>query len=159
MNDPGAIALTRDVITQALGGSYTVHAADGGLFRIRPEDAAALGRESAEHRLVEGPFEEAKVWDQLRTCYDPEIPLNIVDLGLIYSVEADADPDSAGQRVTVRMTLTAPGCGMGPSLASDAEQRLLTVPGVSKAKVELVWDPPWSPDRISPAGREKLGME
>ncbi|HEY2343003.1 MAG TPA: putative Fe-S cluster assembly protein SufT [Chthoniobacteraceae bacterium] len=147
------------VITQALGGSYTVHAADGGLFRIRPQDASALGQETTEHRIAEGPFEEAKVWEQLRNCYDPEIPLNIVDLGLIYGVEADDEPDSAGKRVVVRMTLTAPGCGMGPSLAADAQQRILTLPGVADAKVELVWDPPWSPDRISRAGREKLGME
>jgi len=179
MNDNGPIALTRDVeaiqipsgdptqlpagtmvgITQALGGSYTIHVMDrGGLFRIKTQDADALGKEVTEHRVVEGPYEEEKVWDQLRNCYDPEIPVNIVDLGLVYSVDSDDDAGGKGKRVSVKMTLTAPGCGMGPSLAADAEQRLLTVPGVASAYVELVWDPPWSPERISTAGREKLGM-
>ena len=83
--------------------------------------------------------------------------MNIVDLGLIYSL--DTTDEEKGKRVSVKMTLTAPGCGMGPSLAADAEQRMLTVPGVAAANVELVWDPPWSPERISPAGRERLGME
>ena len=83
--------------------------------------------------------------------------MNIVDLGLIYSL--DVSDEERGKRVSVKMTLTAPGCGMGPSLAADAEQRMLTVPGVASASVELVWDPPWSPERISPAGRERLGME
>jgi metal-sulfur cluster biosynthetic enzyme len=93
----------------------------------------------------------------LRNCYDPEIPVNIVDLGLIYAL--DTSDEEKGKRISMKMTLTAPGCGMGPSLAADAEQRMLTVAGVSSANVELVWDPPWSPERISPAGREKLGME
>ncbi len=146
-------------ITQALGGSYTVHASDpGGLFRIKNQDADALGKENAAHQVVEGDYEEQKVWDQLRTCYDPEIPVNIVDLGLVYSVETADDAEGRGKCVNVKMTLTAPGCGMGPSLAADAEQRILTLPGVADARVELVWDPPWSPDRISTAGREKLGM-
>ncbi len=150
---------TTVMITQALGGSYTVHASDGGgLFRIQARDADALGQVTTEHHVVDGPFEEEKVWEQLRNCYDPEIPLNIVDLGLIYSVSAADEAEAGGKSVNVKMTLTAPGCGMGPSLASDAEQRILTVPGVSSARVELVWDPPWSPDRISAVGREKLGM-
>ncbi len=149
----------RVVITQALGGSYTVHAPGGGLFRVKAGDASALGQQAAERPITTGPFEESKVWDELRNCYDPEIPLNIVDLGLIYSVEAEDDAASPGKRVRVQMTLTAPGCGMGPSLAADAEQRISSLPGVSSANVELVWDPPWSPDRISQAGREKLGME
>jgi probable FeS assembly SUF system protein SufT len=148
-------------ITQSLGGTYTVHVAgEGGLFRIKADDADALGHEKAEpHRMVEGPYEEEKVWEQLRNCYDPEIPVNIVDLGLIYSLEAVDDEDAPGKRINVKMTLTAPGCGMGPSLAADAEQRILTVAGVASAHVELVWDPPWSPERISAAGRERLGME
>lgn len=149
-------------VTQALGGTYTVHVADRfGLFRIRSEDADALGKEPATGGAgaAAGPYEEEKVWDQLRNCYDPEIPVNIVDLGLIYSLEATDEAEGGGKHVSVKMTLTAPGCGMGPSIAADAEQRMLAVPGVASARVELVWDPPWSPERISVAGREKLGME
>lgn len=148
-------------LTQSLGGTFTVHAIGGmGLFRIKGDDADALGLDKpAAHKMVEGPYDEAKVWEQLRNCYDPEIPVNIVDLGLIYSLEASDDSDAPGKRVSVKMTLTAPGCGMGPALAADAEQRILTVPGVASANVEVVWDPPWSPDLISAAGRERLGME
>ena len=153
---------TRVLITQALGGSYTV-ATEMGLARITDANADALGLEprapqpapASAHSTV--PVDEKAVWDELRTCYDPEIPVNIVDLGLIYSLEASDEPE--GKRVSVKMTLTAPGCGMGPALAADAEQRILGVPGVSSANVELVWDPPWSPAMISPAGRERLGME
>jgi probable FeS assembly SUF system protein SufT len=148
-------------ITQSLGGTFTVYAVgEGSLFRIKGSDADALGLDKPEtHRMVEGPYDEAKVWEQLRNCYDPEIPVNIVDLGLIYSLVATDDTESPGKLIAVQMTLTAPGCGMGPSLAADAEQRILTVPGVASARVELVWDPPWSPELISPAGRERLGME
>src|SRR6266853_4589824 len=112
-------AQTQVSVTQALGGSYTVIAADfGGLFRIDGKDADALGKEAARgHSASEGPFDEERVWQQLRNCYDPEIPVNIVDLGLIYSLDA-ADEEN-GKRVNVKMTLTAPGCGMGPSLAAD----------------------------------------
>ncbi|MEA3207741.1 MAG: hypothetical protein QOE70_798 [Chthoniobacter sp.] len=184
MNDGGYISLTREIeviqipsgnkitlpaettvlITQSLGGSYTVHVPhQAGLFRIQASDADALGKEVASETAAgeaaagEGPFDVEQVWAQLRNCYDPEIPVNIVDLGLIYGL--DTTDEAGGKRVNVKMTLTAPGCGMGPSLAADAEQRILSVTGVSSASVELVWDPPWSPDRISPAGREKLGME
>ncbi len=140
-----------------------------GLFRIHGADADALGRESGEAEAQAssanagaaagaGSFDVEQVWAQLRNCYDPEIPVNIVDLGLIYSLEAADDESGAGKRISIKMTLTAPGCGMGPTLAADAEQRILTVPGVASANVELVWDPQWSPDRISAAGREKLGM-
>lgn len=150
---------TAVVVTQALGGTFTVVIAhQAGMYRIRGEDADALGKEVAESAPVaDGPFDEEKVWEQLRNCYDPEIPVNIVDLGLIYSLDV-ADASTGGKNVTVKMTLTAPGCGMGPSLAHDAEQRILGVAGVANANVELVWDPPWSPERISQAGKEKLGM-
>ena len=179
MSDNGYITLTRDVeatqipggnvitlpagstviVTQSLGGSYTVHAtSQAGLFRIRAEDGDALGKEVASNTASDGPFSEEQVWAQLRECYDPEIPVNIVDLGLVYSVDLADDESGKGKRVGVKMTLTAPGCGMGPTLAHDAEQRLLSVSGVASANVELVWDPPWSPERISQAGREKLGM-
>ena len=148
-------------ITQSLGGTYTVHVADRyGLFRIRAEDGDALGMDTTSFGAGgDGPYEEEKVWAELRNCYDPEIPVNIVDLGLIYSLEATDAESGPGKNLSVKMTLTAPGCGMGPSIAADAEQRMLSVPGVATARVELVWDPPWSPERISPAGREKLGME
>lgn len=146
------------VITQELGGSFTVAVELSGLFRIASSDAAALGRETpaVAAQMSEGPFDEQKVWEQLKNCYDPEIPVNIVDLGLIYSLEVS--DENGGKSVLVKMTLTAPGCGMGPAIAADARQRIHTVPGVVSADVELVWDPPWSPDRISPEGRERLGM-
>ncbi len=152
------------LITQSLGGTFTVHAGNfPGLYRIKGGDADALGKDplpepTATAAAADGPFDEAAAWDQLRNCYDPEIPVNIVDLGLIYSLDSTDSP-SGGKRLSVKMTLTAPGCGMGPSIAADAKQRLLTLPGIAEAEVELVWDPPWSPDRISPAGRERLGME
>lgn len=180
MSEGGHIELTRDVeaiqipsgnlvhlpqgtslvITQALGGTYTVYVTgQAGLFRIKGQDADALGKEVVEHQIAEGPFDEAQVWGQLRNCYDPEIPVNIVDLGLIYGMNVTEDESGKGKRVSVQMTLTAPGCGMGPTLAAEAEQRILTLPGVASANVELVWDPPWSPERISPEGKMKLGME
>jgi probable FeS assembly SUF system protein SufT len=146
-------------ITQALGGSYTVHVdTGGGLFRIAAKDADALGREvDAKKPVADGPFSEEQVWEQLREVYDPEIPVNIVDLGLIYSMQVEEVAE--GKKVVVQMTLTAPGCGMGPSLAADARQRVSGLPGVAEADVHLVWDPPWGPERISPAGRSKLGID
>jgi len=152
---------TEVMITQSLGGTYTVNAIyQGGLYRIRGSDADALGKEVTEDgKVVEGPFEEEQVWEQLRNCYDPEIPVNIVDLGLIYGMNVTEDESGKGKRISVQMTLTAPGCGMGPTIAAEAEQRMMTVPGVASTNVELVWDPPWSPERISVAGRQKLGME
>ena len=147
-------------ITQELGDSFTVYVpAHRGLVRIQGADADAIGREKAVAAAADGPFSEERVWEQLRNCYDPEIPVNIVDLGLIYSVDVSDDDSGKGKRIGVKMTLTAPGCGMGPTLARDAEQRILTVPGVASANVELVWDPPWSPALISAAGKEKLGIE
>ena len=179
MSDTGYIKLTREVeaiqipsgnkitlpagaevhITQALGGTFTVHVvAQAGLFRIDGKDGDSLGREALVETVSnDGPFNVDEVWAQLRNCYDPEIPVNIVDLGLVYSLDV-ADEDK-GKGINVKMTLTAPGCGMGPSIAADAERRVLTVPGVASATVEVVWEPPWSPDFISPAGRAKLGME
>jgi probable FeS assembly SUF system protein SufT len=146
-------------ITQSLGGSYTVHVdTGGGLFRIASQDADALGREASTTKTVaSGPFSEEHVWAQLREVYDPEIPVNIVDLGLIYSLDVQALDE--GKKVLVQMTLTAPGCGMGPTLAAEARQRIGSLPGVAEADVQLVWDPPWGPERISPAGRSKLGID
>jgi probable FeS assembly SUF system protein SufT len=151
---------TRVIITQNLGGSYTI-ACDYGLFRISAGDADALGlepkasREKAEHPA--GEVAEEAVWDQLRTVYDPEIPVNIVDLGLVYDCQITNSPDGETQ-VDVKMTLTAPGCGMGPAIAQDARLKILGIPGVDEANVELVWDPPWSQEMISEAGKMKLGL-
>jgi probable FeS assembly SUF system protein SufT len=151
---------TQVIITQSLGGSYTI-ACDFGLFRINETDADALGlqpRESLEKKEkgADAVSEEA-VWDQLRTVYDPEIPVNIVDLGLVYDCQVVKSPED-GTRVDVKMTLTAPGCGMGPAIAQDAKSKILTIPGVDEADVELVWDPPWNQHMISEAGKMKLGL-
>src|SRR5688572_12236284 len=148
-------------ITQALGGSYTV-ATDQGLARIADEDADALGLERAAAQAprttaTDGPVDEKAVWDQLRTCYDPEIPVNIVDLGLVYDCII-TPRGSDGAKVEVKMTLTAPGCGMGPTIAAEAKSKVLGVPGVGDADVELVWDPPWNQAMISEAGKMKLGL-
>jgi probable FeS assembly SUF system protein SufT len=146
-------------ITQALGGTHTVVVAQHpGLYRIHPQDADALGKriETVTSDSEAGPFQESKVWDELRTCYDPEIPVNIVDLGLIYDVTIE--PEASGHAIDVKMTLTAPGCGMGPTIAEDARAKLESLPGVTRANVQLVWDPPWTPERISPEGKAMLGM-
>lgn len=152
---------TNVFITQALGGSFTV-ATDQGLARISDADADALGIERAEaaaprNVAAEGPVDEKAVWDQLRTCYDPEIPVNIVDLGLVYDCVI-TPRESNGAKVDVKMTLTAPGCGMGPTIAAEAKSKVLGVAGVGDADVELVWDPPWNQAMISEAGKMKLGL-
>ncbi len=152
---------TAVIITQALGGSFTLLVpSQPGLYRLAGSDADAIGHEppaEAGPDAVAGQVSVSAVWDVLKTCYDPEIPVNIVDLGLIYSCVLE--PGEAGSRVNVKMTLTAPGCGMGPVIAREAEEKITGLPGVAGASVEVVWDPPWSPDRISPEGRQKLGME
>jgi probable FeS assembly SUF system protein SufT len=154
------------IITQSLGGTYTVVVEQSaGLFRVLAEDADSLGKvhqpdtapKNGSDHQSDRPLNEDDVWTQLKTCYDPEIPVNIVDLGLIYSLEIKPQ-EGGGNLVEVKMTLTAPGCGMGPSIASDAQRKILTVPGVTDAQVDVVWDPPWSADRISPEGKSKLGM-
>jgi probable FeS assembly SUF system protein SufT len=149
------------MITQSLGGSYTVQApAFGGLFRIKGSDADALGKEPDAAPAAPSPGDgslEQRVWDVLRTCYDPEIPVNIVDLGLVYDMRITSEEEGRS-RVDVKMTLTAPGCGMGTSIAADARLKLLDLPAVSDADVQIVWDPPWSPQMISAEGRERLGM-
>ncbi len=148
-------------ITQSLGGTFTVQVpAYGGLYRIAGRDADALGKtpEDAVSKAAASGDLEAMVWEQLKTCYDPEIPVNIVDLGLIYGMEI-AQAEDGSKRVDVKMTLTAQGCGMGGSIALDARQKLLALPGVGEANVDLVWDPPWNPQMISPEGRERLGLD
>jgi probable FeS assembly SUF system protein SufT len=151
-------------ITQTLGGSYTVHA-PGGLFRISAKDADALGKElsSQEGATIEGAqagdtVKDEQVWAALRTCYDPEIPVNIVDLGLVYDMRVDRLTNGRGA-VAVKMTLTAPGCGMGGVIAGDAQQKLLSLPGVDEANVEIVWDPQWHHSMITEAGRKILGLD
>jgi len=148
------------IITQSLGGTFTLQVpAYGGLFRLPGSDADAIGKEVvAPEAAGSADSLEAQVWEQLKTCYDPEIPVNIVDLGLVYDMQVAPLPDGTN-RVDVKMTLTAQGCGMGASIAHDARTKILDLPGVEEADVELVWDPPWSPQMISPAGRALLGME
>lgn len=179
MNAPSTIELKRDCtvvripagttdtlaagtevnITQTLGGSYTVQA-PGGLFRIAPQDADALGLDAPAQptAVPSGPVNEQLIWDTLRTCFDPEIPVNIVDLGLVYDMQLKPIPNG-GSRVDVKMTLTAPGCGMGPAIAGDAQIKLLNLEGVEDATVEVVWDPPWHHSMITPDGKRILGLE
>lgn len=147
-------------ITQALGGSYTVFV-EGNLFRIAGRDADAIGKEPPEPlQLAAGANDEAVeqlVWKQLRTCFDPEIPINVVDLGLVY--EAVVSPQDDGKRmVEVKMTLTAPGCGMGDILVDDVRSKLEMIPTVAEADVELVFDPPWNRNMMSEAARLETGM-
>ena len=152
---------TEVIITQELGGTFTVHTPhEGGLFRIQGQDADALGKKAVatEKASKGGTAGEDEVWAVLKTCFDPEIPVNIVDLGLIYSLEMKKTK-GGGQRAEVKMTLTAQGCGMGPSIAADARQKILSLEGVQEAQVDVVWDPPWGPQMITPEGRKKLGMD
>lgn len=154
---------TEGVIMQELGGNYTVRVDTGYLVRVNAIDADSIGKEvdSSLHGLVDEDFEldEARVYDILRTCYDPEIPVNIVDLGLVYGCEISDLPDDDGQRIDIRMTLTAPGCGMGQVLKDDVEAKLSRLPGVKLATVEMVFDPPWSMENMSEAARLELGFE
>lgn len=147
-------------ITQALGGNYTViPQTGGGMFSIANKDADALGitGAAAPGAASSGPVEEKQVWEILKTCYDPEIPVNIVDLGLIYDLTL-SDLPAGGQRADVKMTLTAPGCGMGPFIAADARTKILQIPGIKEAEVQVVWEPQWNQGMITTEGRQKLGM-
>ena len=181
MSNNDSVTLTRDVeasmipvgtkvtlqkggqayITQSLGGSYTV-VVNGNMLRIEGKDADALGMEVAAKPANTGaPVTqetlEKEIWNQLRSCYDPEIPVNVVDLGLIY--DCHLSPLSTGSfKADVKMTLTAPGCGMGPMLAQDVQNKLLGLEGVDDVSVELVWDPPWNQSMISEAGKLQLGL-
>lgn len=149
-------------ITQRLGGTYTV-ATSQGLARISAQDADALGvnpveenqKQVAATKLQDAPLEE-QVWNQLKGVYDPEIPVDIVNLGLVYDCGIQ---DIEGKIVvSVKMTLTAPGCGMGPVIAADAQAKIMTLEGIDDARVELVWDPAWNQEMISEEGKMKLGM-
>jgi probable FeS assembly SUF system protein SufT len=152
---------TEAYIAQSLGGSFTLQVpVHGGLFRLTGADADAIGKQA----LSDAPASEAagdletQVWDQLKTCFDPEIPVNIVDLGLIYDLKI-VPLGSDGKRVEVKMTLTAPGCGMGVHIAAEAQDKILGLSGVDEADVQVVWDPPWNPHMISPEGKQALGMD
>ncbi len=155
---------TMAMITQSLGGTYTLQIPSmGGLFRVSDKDGDAIGKERVEAAPAgaagtpTGAVNEDAVWNELRNVYDPEIPVNIVDLGLVYDLSVEPLAEG-GSNVQVAMTLTAQGCGMGPSIAMDAQRRIEALPGVGEAHVRVVWDPPWNPNMISPEGRAKLGM-
>lgn len=154
-------------ITQSLGGTYTV-IVNGNMFRIDGKDADALGIESAAKPAApiapaSGPVSreqlEKEIWNQMRSCYDPEIPVNIVDLGLIY--DCRIEPIAGAQdsyRVDVKMTLTAPGCGMGPTLQQDVQNKLLSLEAVDDVNVELVWEPQWNQGMLTEAAKLQLGL-
>jgi len=148
-------------ITQSLGGSYTVTTERGYMVRIAGEDADALGLEPAAPlqpaRSERSADVEKLAWDQLKTCFDPEIPVNIVDLGLVYDCRVIPLAEG-GNKVGVKFTLTARGCGMGEFLKGDIKGKLLRVPGVKDVEVQLIWDPPWDQSMISTAAKFKLGM-
>ncbi len=149
------------VITQSLGVAYTVVYQDAFLARIMKKDADALGLDeeaeaAGEKTEVEDGDLEGAVWQQLKTVYDPEIPVDIVNLGLVYDCQIQ---DVEGKVfVNVKMTLTAPGCGMGPTIAADAQGKIMSIEGIHDAKVDLVWDPPWNQEMISEEGKMKLGI-
>ena len=150
------------MVTQALGGDYTVMTDQGYLARVSGTDADALGiyvgaAEDQPATDPNAPLEESKLWEQMKTVYDPEIPVNVVDLGLIYECTHEPLPEG-GNRVNVEMTMTAPGCGMGDILKTDVERKLKLVPGVREVNVEIVFDPPWDMSRISDSAKLKLGL-
>ena len=147
-------------ITQALGGSFTVYI-EGNLFRIAGENADAIGKEAAQAPELPPNATEEDVkklaWEQMRTCFDPEIPINIVDLGLVYDCNVTAKPDGT-RAIDITMTLTAPGCGMGEVLVEDVKDKVQRIPTVSSANVELTFDPPWNQSMMSEAARLQTGM-
>ena len=151
-------------ITQSLGGTYTV-IVNGNMFRIESKDADALGIEvkpaDTATAAPSGPLTqeelEKKVWESLKTCYDPEIPVNVVDLGLIYDCHLTPIGEN-NYKADVKMTLTAPGCGMGPVLAQDVQNKLISLEPIDEANVELVWDPPWNQSMMTEAAKLQLGL-
>ena len=147
-------------ITQALGGDYTLFV-NGNLVKISGADADAIGKDPEEKKsdvpkTTGEPVQEEQVWEQLRTVYDPEIPVNIVELGLIYDLQIKDQTE--GSQVHVKMTLTAPGCGMGPAIAMDAEMKIRNIPSVKDVQVEIVWEPLWDRDMMSDEAKLQLGM-
>jgi probable FeS assembly SUF system protein SufT len=146
-------------ITQSLGGSYTVMTPYGSMVRIDGKDADAIGEEvvSSPEEAAAGKTTEELAWEQLKTCYDPEIPVNIVDLGLVYQCGATPLPEG-GNKIEVRFTLTAPGCGMGDVLREDIRGKLLSLPDVREADVQVLFDPPWNMSMMSEAAKLQLGL-
>jgi probable FeS assembly SUF system protein SufT len=148
------------IITQSLGGSYTLVTMQGYMVRLDDKDADAIGKEAqagpTAEEIARKPLQEL-AWDQLKTCYDPEIPVNIVELGLVHSCEVTELPEG-GSKVAVRFTLTAPGCGMGDILRQDIEHKVQSLPGVKEADVQLQLDPPWDQSRMSEAAKLQLGL-
>jgi probable FeS assembly SUF system protein SufT len=150
---------TKVRIMQALGGSYTVMSDMGYMVRVDAQDADALGIEPAAAAAAEAPqeFSEKLVWDQLRTVYDPEIPVNVVDLGLIY--DCQIAPVAEGNKLEIKMTMTAPGCGMADVLKADIQRKLSSLPTVKELNVEVVFEPPWNPSKMSEAAKLQLGLD
>lgn len=143
-------------ITQALGGNYTV-IINGNMVQIRSENADALGMDVPEENSYEPSGDiEKQIWDQLKTCYDPEIPVDIVELGLIYDLSIENG--KSGREVSIKMTLTAPGCGMGPVIADEVDRKINGLEGIDNVSVELVWEPMWTRDMMSEAAQLELGM-
>jgi probable FeS assembly SUF system protein SufT len=154
---------TEVTITQTLGGNFTVTTDMGNMARIEAIDSDALGKEVAPAEPLpetggeEAPVDESVIWDLLKCVYDPEIPVNIVDLGLVYECRLTSLPDG-GKRAEVKFTMTAPGCGMGDVLQADIERRISNLSGITEVMAEVVLDPPWTPDRMSEAAKLELGM-
>tara|TARA_B100001173_G_C15865661_1_gene494984 strand:+ start:233 stop:775 length:543 start_codon:yes stop_codon:yes gene_type:complete len=143
-------------ITQALGGNYTV-LINGNMVQIRSENADALGIQPPEENNTHKSGDiEKQIWDQLKTCYDPEIPVDIVELGLIYDLKIEEGNE--GKKVSVQMTLTAPGCGMGPVIAEEVDRKINALEGIESVSVQLVWEPMWTRDMMSEAAQLELGM-
>jgi len=150
-------------ITQSLGGSYTVTTEQGAMMRIEAANADALGLAPDATQVQPAPaaavpFSEKLVWDQLKTVFDPEIPVNIVDLGLVFSCQI-MPAESGGQKIEIKMGMTAPGCGMGDVLRADIERKLSQLPEVRQVRAEIVFDPPWHPSRMSDAAKLQLGLD
>ena len=148
-------------ITQALGGDFTLYV-NGNLLKLSGKDADAIGQKvdnsiNKSVQINNGEYNEELVWEQLRTCYDPEIPVNIVDLGLIYDLSKKGNKKD-GYSMKIKMTLTAPGCGMGPSIAQDVDNKVSVLPGINDVLVEVVWDPVWDQSMMSEDAKLKLGM-
>jgi probable FeS assembly SUF system protein SufT len=145
---------------QSLGGSYTVATEQGSMVRIEAKNADALGLtpQPTEEQTAPAQFSEKLVWDQLKTVFDPEIPVNVVDLGLIYSCQI-TPAESGGQKIEIKMAMTAPGCGMGDVLRADIERKLSQLPEVREVRAQIVFDPPWNPGRMSDAAKLQLGLD
>jgi probable FeS assembly SUF system protein SufT len=151
---------TKVRVMQSLGGTYTVATEQGSMMRIEAKNADALGiaTQPTEAQAEPARFSEKLVWDQLKTVYDPEIPVNVVDLGLIYSCQI-TPAEGGGHKIAIQMAMTAPGCGMGDVLRADIERKLTQLPEVREVQAQIVFDPPWNPSRMSDAAKLQLGLD